>query len=135
MKTQTQLVFSLLKSASCIERKLDRALSCTKGISFTEFHLLNELQMKYKGAAMRVDLAEAVSLTPSAVARALKSLEKIGLVITEKSVRDARRSMATLTPARFELLEDANRIVQDGIASLSLMDSNVSDALDVLNQR
>jgi len=40
-----------------------------------------------------VDLAAAVGLTPSAVTRALRPLEKLGCVATQKSERDARRSL------------------------------------------
>ena len=131
--TNTKLVFTLLKTASRIERRLDRALACTKGVSFTEYHLLNELQDKYKGSATRVDLAKAVGLTPSAVTRALKPLEKIGFVVTEKSERDARRSIATLTTAGSELLDDANQIILDEIKSLALPSSGTTEALAVLN--
>ncbi|MEE9333275.1 MAG: MarR family winged helix-turn-helix transcriptional regulator [Granulosicoccaceae bacterium] len=134
MKSNNEFVFALLKTASRIERKLDRALSCTKGVSFTEYYLLNELQDKYKGSATRVDLADAVGLTPSAITRALKPLEKIGFVITEKSERDARRSLATLTATGNELLHDANKIVLDEIELLNLPSSGASKALEVLNQ-
>lgn len=129
----TQIVFALLKAASYIERKLDRSLACTKGVSFTEYHLLNELQAKYNGSATRVDLADAVNLTPSAITRALKPLEKIGYVHTEKSERDARRSIATLTDAGKELLADATRIVDDEINSMSLASNNRDDILAMLD--
>lgn len=129
----TQIVFALLNAASHIERKLDRSLACTKGVSFTEYHLLNELQTKYNGSATRVDLASAVNLTPSAITRALKPLEKIGYVVTEKSERDARRSIATLTPTGKELLEDATKIVGDEINTMSLPTANRDDVLSMLN--
>lgn len=131
-KSDNQLVFALLRSASYVERKLDRALACTKGVSFTEYQLLNELQEKYNGSATRVDLADAVRLTPSAITRALKPLEKIGFVVTVKSERDARRSIATLTPAGKELLDDANKIVSDEIDTISLPIENRADVLDML---
>ena len=133
MNSNTELVFTVLKVASRIERKLDRALSCTKGVSFTEYHMLNELQIKYNGSATRVDLADAVSLTPSAITRALKPLEKIGYVVTEKSERDARRSIASLTTAGSDLLDDARKIVQDEIDSLNLSESDSTDILTMLN--
>lgn len=133
MKSNTEFVFTLLKAASRIERRLDRVLSATKGVSFTEYHLLNELQEKHNGAATRVDLASAVGLTASAITRALKPLEKIGFVVTEKSEHDARRSIATLTPAGGELLEDAHQIVLDEIALLALPEPGATDALGVLN--
>lgn len=131
-KSDNQLVFALLGSASYIERKLDRALSCTKGVSFTEYHLLNELQDKYSGSATRVDLADALRLTPSAITRALKPLEKIGYVNTIKSERDARRSIANLTPAGKELLDDASKIVSDEIEALSLPMDNRAEMLAIL---
>jgi len=101
-------VFLLLKTATKVQRKLDSALSCTKGISFSEYQLLRQLSQMHKQTGTRVDLAQAVNLTPSAVTRALKPLEKLGIVITEKSDRDARRSMASLTEVGRELLSDAH---------------------------
>lgn len=131
---EKEIVFALLKSASYIERKLDRSLSCTKGVSFTEYQLLHELQSQYGGSAMRVDLAEAVRLTPSAITRALKPLEKIGYVTTIKSDRDARKSIATLTDAGKELLDDATKILDDEIDSLSIAATYRTEVLEVLRQ-
>jgi len=132
-KSNTELIFTLLKAASRVERRLDRVLSATKGVSFTEYHLLNVLHEKHSGSATRVDLANAVSLTPSAITRALKPLEKIGFVVTEKSDHDARRSIASLTRAGRELLEDANKIVLDEIALLALPSDGINETLSVLN--
>ncbi len=116
----TQFVFALLSAANGIEGRLNRILSNVKGVSFTEYYLLEQLKDLHNGAATRVDLARAVNLTPSAVTRALKPLEKIGYVTTQKGERDARQSLATLTPAGEELLRDANNLVLDEIASMSI---------------
>ena len=116
----TQFVFALLSTANSIEGRLNRVLSNVKGVSFTEYNLLEKLKGLHNGAATRVELARAVNLTPSAVTRALKPLEKIGYVSTQKGARDARQSIATLTPAGEELLSDANALVLDEIAALSL---------------
>jgi len=134
MNLNTELVFTLLRVAARIERRLDRALSATKGVSFTEYHLLMELQDKHKGSATRVALASAVGLTPSAITRALKPLEKIGFVLTEKSEHDARRSIASLTPAGSELLEDATRIVLDEIEALAIPETGAEECLALLKQ-
>lgn len=131
-QSNTELIFALLKAASRIERRFDRVLSATKGVSFTEYHLLNVLNQQHNGSATRVVLANAVSLTPSAITRALKPLEKIGFVTTEKSDHDARRSIASLTPAGSELLEDANKIVLDEIALLALPAEGIDETLSVL---
>ena len=111
-------VLALLDVAARIERRLDHHLSATRGVSFREYRLLKALSEARPHGAMRVAVAEAVALTPSAVTRALRPLEKIGLVTTERHERDARRSMAALTPAGAELLGDAERIVADVLDTL-----------------
>lgn len=116
----TQFVFALLTAAKGVESRLNRALSCVKGISFTEYQLLEQLKDINGGSATRIELARAINLTPSAVTRALKPLEKIGLVSTEKGARDARQSIASLTQAGEELLRDADQLVLDEIAQLDL---------------
>ena len=60
-----------------------------------------------------MDLAHAIGLTPSGVTRALRPLEKLGLISTAKSKRDARLALASLTPAGQELVEDASGVVND----------------------
>jgi len=132
MNTNKEFVLTLLSAAAKVERRLDRALSFRRGVSFTEYNMLSQLQTKFDGAATRVDLAQAVNLTPSAITRALKPLEKIGLVVTEKSDRDARRSLAKLTVAGEELLSDANAIVQDEIELLEIQADNREALLSFL---
>jgi len=116
----TELVFTLLGAAANIERRLDRMVANTCGISFTEYRLLKSLQTRHNGAATRVDLATAVRLTPSAITRALKPLEKIGYVVTEKSSRDARRSIARLTDAAVRVLADTDQLLRDEIATMDI---------------
>ena len=119
---KTKFVFSVLAAASRVEGRLNRVLSNVKGVSFTEYCLLKELSQCHQGAATRVELASAVRLTPSAVTRALKPLEKIGYVQTQKGERDARQSIAALTEAGDELLRDASSLISDEIAALPLTD-------------
>lgn len=134
MSTQSnELVFSLLSAANAIEGRMNRVLSNVKGVSFTEYCLLKRLQECHNSSATRVDLARAVKLTPSAVTRALKPLEKIGYVSTQKGERDARQSLAALTPAGVELLEDANRLIDDEIDLLPLPETTPAEILSTLN--
>jgi len=116
------LLFTLLETADRLERRLDRTLSNTRGISFREYLLLRALSRAHQQAATRVDLAAAVGLTPSAVTRALRPLEKLGCVDTQKSERDARRSLASLTAAGAGLLDDAQGAVNDLLTGLDLDD-------------
>lgn len=110
----------LLDSARLLERRLSVALANIRGISYSEYRLLKSLQDKHAGRATRVDLAAAVRLTPSAITRALMPLEKLGYVTTQKSARDARRSLAILTPAGERLLQDAQSVVDDVLRGLPL---------------
>ena len=108
----------------------------TKGISFSEYRLLKVLSQANSGGFPRIDLANGVGLTASAVTRALKPLEKIGLVSTERSVRDARQSLAMLTPAGLALLDDAQAILQDALRELpinTLSPQKITDFQTVLN--
>ena len=110
-------ILQFLETANSLERRLDRALSCTKGISFSEYRLILALSKSAHGLP-RIDLANAVGLTASAVTRALKPLEKIGLMTTQKSERDARQSLAVITPAGEELLIDSEGILRDVFSQL-----------------
>lgn len=129
------VVLDLLRAAADIERRLDRKLNHTRGISFSEYQLVRHLAAAPGAAAARVDLAEAIGLTPSAVTRALKPLEKMGYVTTERSERDARRALARLTPAGHELLADAEVAVDDGIESLDLDAGELAAVVRLLVRR
>jgi DNA-binding MarR family transcriptional regulator len=86
-EAERELILTVLKAAATVERRLDRALSGTKGISFSEYQILEAIE-RDRGAT-RVDLADRVGLTPSGVTRALKPLEKLGFVETVRDHRDA----------------------------------------------
>jgi len=113
----TTLLLSFLETAATLEKRLDRVLSGGRGISFSEYRLLRGLAVAPRGTASRVDLATAVGLTPSAVTRALNPLEKLGVVTTERSERDARQSLSSLTPAGAELFRDAHGMLEDVLAA------------------
>ena len=117
-EARKNLAFELLDAAGFLERRLDRALSTIRGLSFSEYRLLRALAVQPEARAMRVELAQAVGLTPSAVTRALKPLEKLCYVETIKSDRDARRSLACLTDSGRELLSDAEGIARDVLETL-----------------
>ena len=113
-------VLQFLETAAVLERELDRALSNTRGISFSEYRLLRALASAYTGGLPRIDLANAIGLTASAVTRALKPLEKLGYVTTAKGERDARQSRAMITTAGRELLDDTQSVMQDMLMELPL---------------
>lgn len=122
------LMLELLETAAQIERRLDAALSGIRGISFSEYRLLRSLHESPSRSATRVDLARAVGLTPSAVTRALKPLEKLGYVNTRKADRDARRSLAILTAPGVELVADGRQVVRDILTSLPAASFGAAEA-------
>jgi len=101
-----------------LERRLDSSLGAIRGISLAEYRLLRALGDAPGSQASRVDLAQAVGLTPSGVTRALRPMEKLGIVSTVKSKRDARLAIAALTPAGRELLDDASAVVDDAMKTV-----------------
>jgi len=101
-----------------LERRLDKSLGAIRGISLAEYRLLRALGDAPGSQASRVDLAEAVGLTPSGVTRALRPMEKLAIVSTVKSKRDARLAIAALTPAGRELLDDASGVVDDTMKAI-----------------
>jgi DNA-binding MarR family transcriptional regulator len=115
-----------------VEKRLDSSLGSIRGISLAEYRLLRALSDAPSSWASRVDLAHAVGLTPSGVTRALRPLEKLGLISTAKSKRDARLALATLTPAGQELVEDASGVVNDTMKALLERSPKVSARMDEL---
>ncbi|NNC63714.1 MAG: MarR family transcriptional regulator, partial [Gammaproteobacteria bacterium] len=113
-----------------VERRLDHSLGAIRGISLAEYRLLTALGDAPGAQASRVDLAEAVGLTPSGVTRALRPMEKLGIVTTLKSKRDARLAIAALTPAGRELLSDATAVVNDTMKTVLKKAPKVTAELD-----
>ncbi|XOV84597.1 MAG: MarR family winged helix-turn-helix transcriptional regulator [bacterium] len=119
-KITENLILEFLDAAGAVERRLDSALSYTRGISFSEFRLLRTLALGNAAGSSRVDLAHSVGLTPSAVTRALKPMEKLGYVKTVSNERDARQSLAQLTEGGRVLLKDAEGVFHDTFLSSPL---------------
>ncbi len=115
---EQDLALALAAAWNRIERRLDAALGAVRGISLAEYRLLRALGDAPRSLASRVDLAQAVGLTPSGVTRALRPMEKLGIVSTLKSKRDARLAIAALTPAGRELLGDASGVVDDTMRAI-----------------
>jgi len=118
MTREQTLALAFAGAWSHLERRLDNSLGSIRGISLAEYRLLRALGDAPNSQASRVDLAQAVSLTPSGVTRALRPMEKLGIVSTVKSKRDARLAIAALTPAGRELLTDASGVVDDTMTAL-----------------
>ncbi len=129
---EQELVLCFSAAWSRIEKRLDSSLGAIRGVSLAEYRLLKALAEAPSSFASRVDLAHAVGLTPSGVTRALRPLEKLGLISTAKAKRDARLALASLTPAGQELVQDASAVVDDTMAAVLAHAPLLSPRMDEL---
>lgn len=125
MATETveSVILEFLNTASSLEQRLDRALSSIRGISFSEYKLLSALTGYQDVGTARAELAAQVGLTPSAITRALRPLEKLGYIETAKHARDARQSLTFITDAGLQLQADARSVVADTLNELAISDA------------
>lgn len=96
----------LTKAKTVVARRFDNRLSF-HGLGFTDFIILYHLNEALHGKLRRIDLAEKVGLTASAVTRLLLPMEKIGLVSREANKNDARISYVVLAPGGKRLLQES----------------------------
>ena len=94
----------LARAQATLTRRLDSALSSLHGLSFGDFMILYHLDRAPGRRLRRVDLAERLGLTASGVTRSLLPLEKLGWVIRQPDLRDARIGYASLTDSGHQLL-------------------------------
>jgi DNA-binding MarR family transcriptional regulator len=132
ISNEQALALAFANAWNRLERRLDSSLGAIRGVSLAEYRLLKALGDAPGAQASRVDLAEAVGLTPSGVTRALRPMEKLGIITTLKSKRDARLAIAALTPAGRELLSDASGVVDDTMKTVLQRAPKVSADLDQL---
>jgi DNA-binding MarR family transcriptional regulator len=104
----------LAKANASLMRRFDGRLGTLHGISFADFTILLNLSYAPGAKLRRIDLAEKVGLTASAVTRALIPLERIGLVTRQRDMRDARIGYALLT-------KSGQRVLQEALSSAELV--------------
>jgi DNA-binding MarR family transcriptional regulator len=104
---------SLQRASAALSRHYDGKLGTLHGLSFGDFAVLLRLAAAPDGQLRRVDLAEQMGLTASAVTRMLIPMEKIGLVTRQPDPRDARVGYAALTKAGERTLKEALESAED----------------------
>ena len=109
---------ALVRAETELHRRLDSRLSGLHGLSLNDLVVLRELQRAPDSRLRRVDLADALGITSSAVTRLLLSLERIGVVGREPHPTDARSAHAVLTPAGHRLATDAGRTASEAAGDL-----------------
>ena len=88
--------------------QLNAQLLQQHGLTINDFEVLAVLSQAEEQSMRRVDLAEAVVLSPSGVTRLLKGLESSGWVEKRPCATDARVSYAKLTEAGQAKLKEAS---------------------------
>ena len=89
----------LLRVNATIRRELEARLMRSHGLTAKDYEALVALARADNGYLRRVDLAEAVLLTPSGITRLLDGLEQLGLVEKGHCPTDARVTYAVITDA------------------------------------
>jgi len=100
---------NLAKAYGALVRRFDGRLGTLHGLSFGDFAMLLQLSRAPGVKLRRVDLANQLGLTASAVTRALIPLERIGLVKRERDLRDARVGYAVLTKTGERVVKESSR--------------------------
>lgn len=119
----------LIRIGQILERRASAATSMIAGLSYSEVRLLSTLRGPGARGLTRAEIAQQCHLTPSAVSRALKPLEKSGYVTSQRDVRDARNSRAILTPSGGERLSHAINAVNGLWDDLDLTAQGVGEPM------
>jgi DNA-binding MarR family transcriptional regulator len=111
LKTQslpsTDAFGSLLGAHAVLVRELSAALVASHGLTINDYGCLLLLSRAGEEGMRRIDLANALNLSPSGITRLLDRLEDQGLVGKGECKSDARVSYAILTDDGHAKLRDA----------------------------
>jgi DNA-binding MarR family transcriptional regulator len=107
------VLFGLSRVLAETSRRMDGRLGAFHGLSFVDLAVLTAVQKSAAGQIRRVDLAEHLGLTQSAVTRILIPLEKIGLVKRRRDPNDARVGFTSITATGRRVLEDARATAEE----------------------
>jgi DNA-binding MarR family transcriptional regulator len=100
---------NFLRAHAAVTRQFNAELLATHGLTINDFDVLAQLSRAPEKALKRVDLSEAVLLTPSGITRLLKGLEDAGYVGNRRCEEDARVTYAVLTPEGQKKLDAARK--------------------------
>jgi DNA-binding MarR family transcriptional regulator len=107
-QVSAQAVFvKLLHAHGSMIRAIETRLLAQHGLSANDFEALVHLSHAEEGAMRRIDLAEALRLSPSGVTRLLDGLQREGLTVNRSCDTDARVTYAMITDKGRETLREA----------------------------
>jgi DNA-binding MarR family transcriptional regulator len=106
-RASTDAFGSLISAHAVLVRELSAALVARHGLTVNDYGTLLLLSRAGEEGMRRIDLANALNLSPSGITRLLDRLEDQGLVGKGECKSDARVSYAVLTEAGLEKLREA----------------------------
>ena len=127
----------LLRSHAALTRMLSVELSARHGLTINDYEALLHLARSEGSAVKRVELAEALLLTPSGITRLLDGLEAAGYVENAKCPTDARVNYAVLTEIGAAKLEDASETHLEAVRAVfedSLDEDELGTLADLLGR-
>jgi DNA-binding MarR family transcriptional regulator len=98
----------LLRGHASARRALSAQLHAEHGLNVNDYEVLLLLARAEENAMRRVDLADALQLTPSGVTRLLDGLEEQNFVEKKSCASDARVTYASLTKVGRKKLVEAS---------------------------
>jgi DNA-binding MarR family transcriptional regulator len=98
---------SLLGAHAALTRELNAALVASHGLTISDYGCLLLLSRAGEEGMRRIDLANALQLSPSGITRLLDRLEEQGYVGKGACKEDARVSYAILTDDGLAKIKDA----------------------------
>lgn len=133
--SRVDVLFRLARLLAETNRRMDGRLGAFHGLSFVDLAVLTAVQSSPSGQIRRVDLAEQLGLTQSAVTRILIPLEKIGLVKRRRDPNDARVGFTSITATGRRVLDDATATAEELAQELLLTDDlkRIESALEGLH--
>ncbi len=138
MKNRAQTLSAIIDlwlASTAVTKKVDMNLGAIHGIGFTEFVVLRHLMNAQNKIMRRVDLAESVGRTASAITKMLTPMEKIGLIQKQANPRDARESLVKITKTGEQIFVDASETLEQKSKLLlkRLDDKQVKNLVELLN--
>jgi DNA-binding MarR family transcriptional regulator len=103
----TEAFESLLGAHATLTRELSAALVAAHGLTMSDYGCLLLLSRADEDGMRRIDLANALQLSPSGITRLLDRLEEQGYVGKGACKEDARVSYAILTDAGLAKIREA----------------------------
>ena len=127
-----KFIINLAKTQSVFVKRFESGLG--NGLGFNEFLILFHLNQSSDKKMRRIDLAEKIGMTASGITRMLLPMEKIGLIKSDSTAKDARVKFVLISKSGQEkikeTLERLNDLIEEMLSPIKDADiKNLSNFL------